>query len=115
MEWSEVFDKYFIIKDRPEEVLVFIPGSFDSYSIRFAWTTVEAIEAGLDINMLSAIRYYLYGHELEGPSSVFKDWRPMQTPSPQERVCRKVRMMEERWKKFQETKRAPNESLDYSF
>ena len=105
MQWSEVFDKYFIIKGRLKiDVLVFIPGTYNGESIRYAWTTVEAIEAGLNYSSLVSIPFRLYGAEARRPGSQFDNWRPMVQLSQEERVCKKIRVMEERWRKFQKKK-----------
>lgn len=107
MQWSEVFDKYFIIHGRlGTDVLVFIPGTYTGESIRYAWTTVEAIEAGLDYSSLVSTLFRLYGDEARRPGPQFDNWRPMVQLSQEEMVCRKIRVMEERWRKFQEGKEA---------
>lgn len=105
MQWSEVFGKYFIISGRFEtNVLVFIPGTYNGEGIQYAWTTVEAIEAGLDYSSLFPILFRLYGDEAHAPGSQFDNWKPMVQLSQEERVCRKIRVMEERWKRFQKKK-----------
>lgn len=109
MQWSEVFDKYFIINGRlGTDVLVFIPGTYTGERIRYAWTTVEAIEAGLDYSSLISFHFTLCGDEVRAPGSQFNNWKPMEQISQEERVYRKIRVMEERWKKYQENKKVPN-------
>lgn len=109
MKWEEVFDKYFVINHDTHRVLVFIPGSYDGSSIRYAWATREAIEDGVNVFTLYSHTYILFGAEIKHPSNLFNDWFPMETISKEERICRKIRVMEERWKKFQETKAAKNQ------
>lgn len=105
MRWEEVFDKYFIISGDPERVLVFIPGSYkENTSIRFAWTTKEDVENGLDISSLNRVNYGLYGKEKEEPSDTFNNWEYIVPISKEERICKKIRMMEERWKRFKKSK-----------
>lgn len=106
MQWFEVFDKYFIINGRLTDVLVFIPGTYNGESIRYAWTTVGAIEAGLDYSSLVSTLFRISGDEASGTGSQFNNWKPIKQISQEERVCRKIRVMEERWRKFQEGKKA---------
>lgn len=106
MQWFEVFDKYFIINGRLTDVLVFIPGTYNGESIRYAWTTVGAIEAGLDYSSLVSTLFRISGDEASGTGSQFNNWKPIKQIPQEERVCRKIRVMEERWRKFQEGKKA---------
>ena len=107
MKWEDVFDKSFNIRGIPGKVLVFLPGTYTGSHISYVWTTREEIERGTDFFSLPVFRYGLHGAELEKPGDGFSSHQPMKTLSQEERVCRKIVLMEERWKKFQADKKKP--------
>jgi len=107
MKWKDVFDKSFNIQSSPNEVLVFLPGTYTGSRISFVWTTLEEIERGVDLFSLPLHRYELYGDEVEKPGDTFQNYQPLVRLSQEELVGRKIRIMEERWKKFQVAKKSP--------
>lgn len=107
MQWSEVFDKCFNFANGM--VLVFIPGSYTGTSIRYAWTTREIIDSGLDYSLLSPLNYSIGFEEIRGPGGQFSKWEYIKLISQQERICNKIKVMEDRWKKFQDHKKSKKE------
>jgi len=105
MKWEDVFDKSFNIKSSPGKVIVFLPGTYTGSYISYVWTTLEETECGVDLFSLPVHRYGLYGTERERPGDIFSSHQPMKTLSQEERVCQKIVIMEERWKKFQAAKK----------
>lgn len=72
------------------------------------------------------ILYYILPNGLRGrwfnivginPSVITNSWTPIETSrthlltSQEERVCRKIKMMEERWERFQENKKKPKSEV----
>jgi len=107
MKWEDVFDKSFNIQGSPGKVIVFLPGTCDGLHISYVWTTLAEIERGIDLSALPKLRYGLYGAEREKPGAIFSSHQPLKILSQEERVCRKIVIMEERWKKFQAAKKKP--------
>ena len=107
MEWSEVFDYYFIIENSPSRALVFIPGSHTGGHIEYAWTTVEDIHNGLDYSLLSNTTYSLMGDERLRPGNTFKNYHEIIKLSKEERICLKIKKMDERWGRYQANKKKP--------
>jgi len=107
MNWEDVFDKSFNIRGTPGKVIVFLPGTYDGLHISYVWTTLAEIERGLDPSTLPKLRYWLYGAEREKPGAIFSSHQPLKTLSQEEKVCRKIVIMEERWEKFQAAKKKP--------
>jgi len=107
MQWSEVFDKYFIIDGMQNSVVVFIPGTLTDSNIKWAWVSKDAINDPIDYSLLYQTTYACYGSEKDGPGYQFQKWRPLKVLSQEERVCNKIKVMEERWNRFQELKKKP--------
>ena len=107
MKWEDVFDKSFNIQGSPDKVLVFLPGTYTGSHISYVWTTLKEIERGIDLFSLTVLRYGLYGAEVKKPGYVFSSHQPLVRVSQEERVCRKIKVMEERWNRFQVAKKKP--------
>jgi len=105
MKWEEVFDKSFNIRGTLNEVIVFLPGTYTGSHISYVWTTLEEIERGVDLLSLPVHHYGLYGAEIHKPGAIFQDYQYLVKMSQEELVCRKIQIMEERWKKFQAAKK----------
>jgi len=107
MKWEDVFDKYFIINRYEGSVLVFIPGSYRGGSIEFVWTSIKNIEAGVDLQTFNRTIYNIDEWEISGPSlRTFGDWIPMVVLTQEERVYRKIKVLEERFNKHRKKKYA---------
>ena len=106
MKWEDVFDYYFILETNPSRALVFIPGSYTGEHIKYAWTTMEDIHNGLDHSLLSNTTYSLMGDERLRPGNTFKNYREIIKLSKEERICLKIKKIEERWGRYQANKRS---------
>ena len=105
MKWEDVFDKSFNIRGSPGKVIVFLPGTYTGSHILYVWTTLEEIDCGIDFFSLPALRYGLYGAEINKPGDIFQSYQYLVKMSQEELVCKKIVIMEERWKKFQAAKK----------
>jgi hypothetical protein len=106
MKWEDVFDKYFIIRHETDRVLVFVPGSYTGDSIRYDWTTVEDLENGVDPTSGYTTTYGLYGEERDAPGELFQDAHPIVKLTQEEKVCKKIKVLEERFQNNQQRKKA---------
>lgn len=104
MKWRDVFGKAFMKKGWGGFAMVFVPGTLTADEVRFLWVPLEDLESGIDLSERAFTYPYPFSL-LDGPKdSLTREWRPIHFLTKEDKLCRKVRQMEERWGVFQRSK-----------